>query len=158
MKKLLVLVLVVALVVVMALTCPDKRAHKRAMMEAIAEYIDEKSDEKGLGDNVFVEFGKGALRTMASAAIDVKVRLDNYYLFNTTHIHLNGKNQILSLGVLGQVITFDKDMLREALEKGDADEDDAKSHDGDASDSETDSENEDETDTEEGETSGGVAL
>lgn len=158
MKKLLVLVLVVALVVVMALTCPDKRAHKRAMMEAIAEYIDEKSDEKGLGDNVFVEFGKGALRTMASAAIDVKVRLDNYYLFNTTHIHLNGKNQILSLGVLGQVITFDKDMLREALEKGDADEVDAKSHDGDASDSETDSENEDETDTEEGETSGGVAL
>lgn len=158
MKKLLVLVLVVALVVVMALTCPDKRAHKRAMMEAIAEYIDEKSDEKGLGDNVFVEFGKGALRTMASAAIDVKVRLDNYYLFNTTHIHMNGKNQILSVGIFGQVITFDKDMLREALEKGDTDENEAKPANEDASDGETDSDNEGETDSENEGNSEGVTL
>lgn len=119
MKKLLVLILIVAVAVLMVLTCPDKKVHKRAMMRAVAEYIDEESDERGFGKNILTEIGKGVVRSAASAAIDMKLKVDNYYLFNTTHVNLNGEKKLLSVGLFGKVITFDKEMLREALEKGD---------------------------------------
>lgn len=119
MKKLLVLILIVAVAIFMVLTCPDKKAHKKAMMKAVAEYIDEESDERGFGKNILTEIGKGVVRSAASAAIDMKLKVDNYYLFNTTHVNLNGEKKLLSVGLFGKVITFDKEMLREALEKGD---------------------------------------
>ena len=119
MKKLLVLILIVALAIFMVLTCPDKKAHKKAMMKAVTEYIDEESDERGFGKNILTDIGKGVVRSAASAAIDMKLKVDNYYLFNTTHINMNGEKKLLSVGILGKVITFDKEMLREALEKGD---------------------------------------
>lgn len=119
MKKLLVLILIVAVAILMVLTCPEKKAHKKAMMKAITEYIDEESDERGFGENIFTNLGKGVVRTAASAAIDMKLKVDNYYLFNTTHIKMNGEKRLLSVGLFGKVITFDKEMLREALEKGD---------------------------------------
>ena len=37
-------------------------------------------------------------------------------IFNTTHVELDDETQVLSLGVLGHVFTFDKQMLRDALE------------------------------------------
>lgn len=119
MKKLLVLILIVALAIFMVLTCPDKKAHKKAMMKAVTEYIDEESDERGFGKNILTDIGKSVVRSAASAAIDMKLKVDNYYLFNTTHINMNGEKKLLSVGLLGKVITFDKEMLREALEKGD---------------------------------------
>lgn len=119
MKKLLVLILIVALAIFMVLTCPDKKAHKKAMMKAVTEYIDEESEERGFGKNILTDIGKGVVRSAASAAIDMKLKVDNYYLFNTTHINMNGEKKLLSVGLLGKVITFDKEMLREALEKGD---------------------------------------
>ena len=103
----------------MFLTKPDKKAHKEAMMKAVAEYVDEEAEKHGLGDGLLSELGKGLVRSAAGAAIDLKLREDDYYLFNTTHVRLDGKDKTLSLGVLGHVFTFDKDMLREALEKGD---------------------------------------
>jgi hypothetical protein len=48
--------------------------------------------------------------------LNTKLKVDNYYLFNTTHVNMNGEKKTLSLGILGNVITFDKEMLRENLE------------------------------------------
>ena len=119
MKKIFVLLIIIGLGFVMFLTKPDKKAHKEAMMKAVAEYVDEEAEKHGLGDGLLSELGKGLVRSAAGAAIDLKLREDDYYLFNTTHVRLDGKDKTLSLGVLGHVFTFDKDMLREALEKGD---------------------------------------
>ena len=44
------------------------------------------------------------------------LKVNNYYLFNTTHVKFKGKDQLLSIGMFGQVITFNKEMLREAIE------------------------------------------
>ena len=49
-------------------------------------------------------------------ALNSKLEVDNYLIFNTTHVELDGENKTLSLGVLGHVFTFDKEMLRDALE------------------------------------------
>ena len=119
MKKLLFLILIVGVVILMALTKPDKRAHKEAMMKAIAEYVDVTAEDSGLGNNVLTDLGKGLVRSTISLAMDLKLKLDDYFVANATHIRLNGEDKMLSLGLFGKVITFDKEMLRDALENGD---------------------------------------
>ena len=119
MKKALFLILIVGVAIVMVFTKPEKAAHKEAMMKVIAEYVEDEAEDRGFGHNVLTNLGKGAVRSAASLALDLKLKLDDYFLVNATHIRMNGKDQILSLGLFGKVITFDKNMLREALEKGD---------------------------------------
>lgn len=119
MKKLLFLILIVGVVILMALTKPDKKAHKEAMMKAISEYVDDKAEDSGLGSNVLTDLGKGLVRSTISLAMDLKLKLDDYFVANATHIRLNGEDKMLSLGLFGKVITFDKEMLRDALENGD---------------------------------------
>ncbi len=117
MKKLLAVVAVLLIAVLMTQTVPDKQAHKDAMMKAITEFVDEEAADKGFKDNVLTNLGKGVVVKAAEVALNTKLRVKNYYLFNTTYVHLKGKDQILSVGLFGQVITFDKEMLREKLQE-----------------------------------------
>jgi hypothetical protein len=119
MKKLLTVVIILLIAVLMTQTVPDKKAHKEAMMKAIKEYVDEKAEEKGFGNNVLTKIGKAVVNTGIEVALNAKLKVHNYYLFNTTSVHLDGKDQLLSVGLFGQVITFDKDMLKERIEKAD---------------------------------------
>ncbi len=117
MKKLLVIVAILLVAVLMVMTRPEKEAHKEAMMKAVKEFVDEEADERGFGDNVLTSRGKNIVNKTVETALNAKLKMDDYYLFNTTHVRLKGKDQLLSVGLLGQVITFDKKMLREKLEE-----------------------------------------
>ena len=116
MKKLLVIIILLLVAVLMTLTVPDKQKHKDAMMEAINEYVEEEATDK-LGDNVLAKLGKSVVVKTVETALNSKLKVGNYYLFNTTYVRLEGENQVLSVGLLGQVITFDKEMIREKLEE-----------------------------------------
>ena len=116
MKKLLVIVIILLVAVLMTQTVPDKKAHKEAMMEAVKEYIAEEAEER-YGDNVLTGIGKSVVVKTIEVVLNTKLKVDDYYLFNTTHVRLNGENKTLSLGILGKVITFDKEMLRKNLEE-----------------------------------------
>ena len=116
MKKLIGLVIVVVIAFVMAMTVPDKKAHKSAMMKAVKEYVDEEAAKRGFGDNVLSNLGKGIVNKTVEVALNSKLHVNNYLIFNTTHVKLDGKKKTLSLGLLGHVFTFDKKMLRDALE------------------------------------------
>ncbi|MBO4451745.1 MAG: DUF4359 domain-containing protein [Bacteroidaceae bacterium] len=116
MKKYLIGAIVLIAVIVMVKTVPDKKVHKKVMMEAVKEYVDEEATKLGLGDDVLSNLGKGIVNKTVEVALNSKLEVDNYLLFNMTHVELDGENQILSLGILGHVFTFDKEMLRDALE------------------------------------------
>jgi len=111
--------IVILIAVLMTQTVPSKKAHKEAMMKAIKEYVDEKAEEQGFGDNVLTDIGKAVVNKGIEVALNAKLKVHNYYLWNTTTVRLDGKDQLLSVGVLGQVLTFDKDMLKERIEKAD---------------------------------------
>lgn len=115
MKKLLVIIIILLVAVLMTQTVPDKKAHKEAMMEEVKEYVAEEADER-YGDNVLTGIGKSVVVKTIEVVLNTKLKVDNYYLFNTTHVKMNGEKKTLSLGILGNVITFDKEMLRENLE------------------------------------------
>lgn len=116
MKKYLLIIIVLLVAVLMVLTVPDKAKHKEAMMEAINEYVEEEAVDK-LGDNVLARLGKGVIVKTVETALNSKLKIENYYLFNKTYVRLNGEDQMLSLGMFGHVFTFDKEMLREKLEE-----------------------------------------
>lgn len=116
MKKLLVAVIIIGIAILMALTVPDKKAHKEAMMNAVKEYVDEEAEERGIADNGITRFGKNVVNKAIEGTLGTMLKVNNYYLFNTTHVKFKGKDQLLSIGMFGQVITFNKEMLREAIE------------------------------------------
>lgn len=116
MKKLLTVVIVLLVAVLMALTVPDKQAHKEAMMKAVEEYVAEEAESR-FGDNVLTNLGKNVAVKTIELALNSKLELHNYLLWNTTSVHLKGKDQLLSVGMFGHVFTFDKEMLREKLEE-----------------------------------------
>jgi hypothetical protein len=117
MKKFLIYAIVLIAVIAMAKTVPDKKAHKKAMMEAVKAYVDEEASERGMGDNILTDLGKGIVNKTIEVALNSKLEVDNYFLFNTTHVELGDETKTLSLGVFGHVFTFDKEMLRDALEE-----------------------------------------
>ena len=116
MKKYLIGAILLVVVIAMVKTVPDKKAHKKAMMEAVKEYVDEEANERGLGDNVLTNLGKGIVNKTIEVALNSKLEVNNYLLFNTTSVEMDDESKTLSLGMFGHVFTFDKAMLREALE------------------------------------------
>ena len=117
MKKLIGVVIILGVAILMTLTVPDKKAHKEAMMKAIKEYVDEEAANMGIGDNGLARAGKNVVTKAIETVLSSKLKESNYLLFNTIHIQMKEKDQLLSVGLFGQVITFNKDMLRKALEE-----------------------------------------
>ena len=71
-------------------------------------------------------FGKNVVNKAIELALGSKLKLDDYYLFNTTHVRMDGKDKLLSVGMFGHVFTFDKEMLRDALEEAALEKEEAK--------------------------------
>lgn len=116
MKKYLIGAILLIVVIAMVKTVPDKKAHKKAMMEAVKEYVDEEAENKGYGDNVLTDLGKGIVNKTIEVALNSKLEVNNYLIFNTTSVELDDESKTLSLGMFHHVFTFDKEMLRDALE------------------------------------------
>ena len=116
MKKLLVIIILLICAILMTQTVPDKKEHKAAMMKAIKEYVGEEAENR-LGDNILADLSKVFANNAIRATLTAKLKVHNYYLFNTTSMRLDGKDQLMSVGMLGHVFTFDKDMLRDRLNK-----------------------------------------
>ena len=99
MKKILLCCVIVLAVVGMAKSVPDKKAHKKAMMEAVKEYVDEEAAERGLGNGILSDLGKGIVNKTIEVALNSKLEVDNYLIFNTTHVQLGEETKTLSLGI-----------------------------------------------------------
>jgi chromosome segregation ATPase len=117
MKKLLVVIILLLVALLLVMTRPSKEKHMEAMMKAVKEYVDEEADNHGFGDNVLTRLGKTVVTKAIETALNSKIKFNEYYLFNTTSVHLDDGDQTLSLGIVGQVFTFDKEKLREKLEE-----------------------------------------
>ena len=125
MKNLLIILIFLMIAVILILTRPDKERHKEAMMKAIEEYVDEEARDK-LGDNALAKIGRGIAVKIAETVLNSKLRENNFFIFNTTSVHLNGKDNTLSVGLLGMVFTFNKDTIHDKLEEALQTKDDIK--------------------------------
>jgi hypothetical protein len=116
-KTLLSVAIVLMIVVILAQTVPSKDRHKEAMMEVVTEFVESESEERGIADNVLTRLGKNVVVKAVETALNSKLKVHDYYVCNTTYVVLRGEEKTLSLGILGMVFTFDKDMLHEKLQE-----------------------------------------
>ena len=105
------------IIVIMAQTVPSKDRHKKVMMEAVKEFVDQEATDRGISDNVLTRLGKSVVVKAVETALNSKLKVHDYYVANTTYVIIDGKEQMLSFGVLGIVFTFDKEMLHERLQQ-----------------------------------------
>ena len=115
-----------ALSVAMVITCPKEADHYEALQEVVGQVIDERIgqviDERiGQSDSAVGEIwktiGKLALGKTGGIAITQMVRVDDYYLFSLGRLSFGGKERIVSVGVLGHVITPTKEQLQQEMQK-----------------------------------------
>ncbi len=116
MKRTLAIIIVLILALLMVFTTPEKNTHKQVMMEVVKDYVDEEA-EKRLGDNIFADLGKIMANNSAKDILENKLRLHDYFFFNTTTMHLDGNDYLMSVGILNHVFTFDKETLQKRLDE-----------------------------------------
>lgn len=114
MKKLLSLIVLLLVAILMVLTRPTLEEHKAAMLDVIGDFAEEET-RQSLGINLFGRVGRDVMSKTIGLLLDTQLKEHNYYLFNTTSIEYQDKDQLLSVGIFGHVFTFDKEMLREKL-------------------------------------------
>ena len=115
-KFLISVAIILMIVVIMAQTVPSKDCHK-VMMEAVKEFVDSEASDRGIADNALTRLGKNVVVKAVETALNSKLKVHDYYVANTTYVKLRGKEELLSVGVLGMVFTFDKEMLHEKLQE-----------------------------------------
>ena len=116
-KTLLSVAIVLMIIVILAQTVPSKDRHKEAMMDAVTEFVESESEERGIADNVLTRLGKNVVVKAVETTLNSKLKMHDYYVCNTTYVVLRGEEKMLSLGILGMVFTFDKEMLHEKLQE-----------------------------------------
>lgn len=112
--KVFIVLLAVGLVAVV--TCPDKQAHKDAIMDVVNQKINEglHTDDQSLQglSALFGSIGSG----IAGGIVNNRLVVKNNFLWSTGEIqNLDGRYNLVSVGVFGHVFTFNKEGLDKAI-------------------------------------------
>ena len=113
MKKLIGLAIFIGLIVFLISSCPDKEAHKLALSDDVTELVNDELTSLNI-DNSLTETSefKTLINGLAVAAVDV----DNYFLFSIGKVDLGEKEQVVSFGIGGFVITFNDEIVKQVAE------------------------------------------
>jgi hypothetical protein len=120
-KNYLVLAIVGVVVLVAILTNPNQDRHKEVIKNKLNSYM-QKSMKESLTktDNEWEQAGQALgmmlVGTLVDRIIDNLVSTDNYVLFSTTKISLEGETKIIGIGAFGNVFITNK--LDEAMNEG----------------------------------------
>lgn len=117
------LLILIALVCALVLTCPSSSDHKASIAQVAATCVNEMSNSSATtSDDGFVVktmriVGNTFTRQIVEAVVNNLVTVDNYAVCSVGKINYEGKEHIVSVGVLGHVFTVDKEYLRHAADK-----------------------------------------
>lgn len=111
------------LFVVLFLTCPSTANHKETISNVVSETLKEESEktnpiaESGIIDKAFEQLFFTTIDKAVQFTIDNMVKVENYGVCSIGKIHLDGKDHVVSVGVLGHVFTIDKKDLEKEINK-----------------------------------------
>lgn len=102
----------------MVFTCPTKEEHKETIKANIVHAIESKVTEETSNDT---EFGLATLGTMfASSLVDYYLnsvlKVNNYLIFSTGELSIEGKKKSISFGILNHVFTITDEELKERID------------------------------------------
>lgn len=117
----IILGLIVLLFLVFAITNPGPDAHKEKVKTEAAKAIDKATETSD--NNFFTQSIRSIAKMMAGSAIDEVMNqlfeYHNYIVCSKGTVEFNGKQHIVSFGILGSVYTMNADDMVKALEGAD---------------------------------------
>jgi len=116
---LLALVLIGAL---MFYTCPSKEKHSEAIATVVSDGVSEAVQKEGKQSNDILGkaidmVGSNLRKKVIETVADQFLEVDNHKLLSVGKIHYDGKDHVVSVGVLGYVFTVGKDKIKEVAEQ-----------------------------------------
>lgn len=103
-------------------TCPDEQAHKAQLTTLMSNAMSEVMEKNMPADGDLVTKGiqmvGGILMDkVVDAAVDNMLSVDNYVVCSLGKVHYEGKDHIVSLGLLGHIFTVNQQEATKAAEK-----------------------------------------
>lgn len=110
--------IVCALLALCVITCPKRDAHSDAIMKLVNVALDSELS-KNLGDDELglAIFGSVLGSGIAEIVVDKKMVVDNYFVCSIGRIPFDGKDNIVSVGVLNHVFTLSEEDLKQKLKE-----------------------------------------
>ena len=108
--------IVAALAIILTITNPKKEDHCREITNVSRSWITETIDNFHM-NNIVGGVVKTASTWLIRSAVDENVKVDNYVLFSIGYIDTGAEKTRVSLGILGNVFTFNKEQLDEKVKE-----------------------------------------
>jgi hypothetical protein len=107
-RKYYVWILVLFIFIIALVSNPDTQAHKNTVKIKMSNYVQEVLDNQLSGStNIFGQLGLAFGKVLGGSVIDVLVNdmvsRGNYFVFSTTRIRWEGKNEVIGIGIFGNV-------------------------------------------------------
>ena len=118
-----ILITLVVVAAVLILTCPKPEQHKEVLSSVITATVNDAANDSTnttgneLIDNAFRSISNAFAGKVVEAAVDNLVTVDNYVVCSLGKVNYNGKDYVVSLGLLGHIFTVDEDDLQEAAKQ-----------------------------------------
>lgn len=112
-----VLLIFVMVVLALVVTRPNKAAHREAMTEVVAGALSELGDSLTGGTAVVGGLAlHGAYSSLATTVthevVERMLEVDDYGLCTVGHVHWDGRDVVVSVGVMSHVFTVDKQTVK----------------------------------------------
>ncbi|MGL4851691.1 MAG: hypothetical protein ACRC3Z_03435 [Phocaeicola sp.] len=116
MKKILFLV---GLVVILLLVknCPEKQAHSDQLTTTLTNYLGERLGEYERINTFAQNLGTQLGSLVIDKAVDRRMTLTNFFLFNIAYLRWEEKNIPVSVGIFNHIIPMNEEEVLEALKQ-----------------------------------------
>lgn len=112
-RKWWVTIFLLVVVILFAVTTPDKYDHRDAINAEVSSAVTNTLVGKESG---WAVLGNIVVSKVVDLTIDSNVKVDNYLVFSLAKAELDGKNRVLSVGLLNHVwVLFDRKDLEQLL-------------------------------------------
>lgn len=117
------LVALVVLAGLLIVTCPSEQKHKEALTSVITQSVNEAAHEQvntsedDMISKALAMIGNALTHKVVDTAVDNLISVDNYMVCSMGTVSYEGRNHIVSIGILGHIFTINKEDIKRAAEK-----------------------------------------
>lgn len=105
---------------VMIFTCPGTAAHKEALTDIVSSSVTKVINEN-TADGLIAQgvrlVGNMVVKKVVDTAVDNLVTVDNYIVCSVGKVNYDGKDHIVSVGLLGHIFTVNQESVADAAEE-----------------------------------------
>lgn len=110
------LILLIVVAGICIISCPKFEDHSEALKQEVKRHFEEEFTNETTGNEGIAFLASSLYTRISSAVFDNRLAVDNYFLFSVGSINLDGRKEVVSLGILNHVFTEIPEEIEDRLE------------------------------------------